>query len=121
MGLMEFISTDGIRNTVRNLQAKYIASKPTLNRVKVMECEYVGVSLETAIRNLERFFHVGFQDDHVKSIRELFTKLDLPLPHVEQRVTENYKRTVSKRERQLLAELNTVDIALYKYAKDRYG
>lgn len=119
--LSEFIRDPSVNQTISNLQTKYLSAMPSVADVPTIEVSRIRASLDEARTILDKFFYVGFQEDHVGLVRGLFCKLGLSEPKVEQRKTNNYRTTLSHKDAKVLIELNKVDMQLYEYARREYG
>lgn len=118
MSLGRFINHPLVQPVICNLQTKYLAGFPLYDSIN--RAEYVTIAdntVDIAIENLKTFFHFGVQDQQEQLVHGLLSKLELPISKVYQRKTENYKKTTSMRDRQIIRGLNLQDYKLYNFAK----
>lgn len=77
--------------------------------------------LEDAIANLDKMDHVIFLEDFEYGVRELFRKLGLDPTCEIPRKNSSKKRTFSLKVLRQVEKNNSLDIALYDYAINKYG
>ncbi len=99
--------------TKANKMCWYLASKPNLKGEAL---------LENCIENLKKFNHIIFLDDSSnfeEGVSKLFTKLGKKCPVKRISVINKRKKTfpISEETKDKIRELNSLDIALFEYAK----
>lgn len=78
--------------------------------------------LQNSIKNLQKMDCIIFFENFDRGVKKLFQKLNLAVPHeIPKYNASTPKQTFDEQVIQQIRELNSLDIRLYKYAKERYS